>query len=131
MARITIEDCIEKVPNRFQLVQMTAIRAKQLKKGAIALVRTEDNKAVVTALREIAAGLISPEYPDEGPSADEAVVDAPEEAIGELPAALTAESDAGEGEAVDMGEAAEPGEGAKTGEGVAEDKDEQPESPVS
>ena len=38
MARITVEDCIEKVPNRFHLVQMTAIRTKQLKKGANALV---------------------------------------------------------------------------------------------
>ena len=56
MARITIEDCIEKVPNRFQLVQMTAIRAKQLKKGATPLVRTEENKAVVTALREACSG---------------------------------------------------------------------------
>ena len=110
MARITIEDCIEKVPNRFQLVQMTAIRAKQLKKGATALVRAEDNKAVVTALREIAAGLISPDYPAEGPSTDEDVAGAPEAAIGVTPAAFTAESDAGEGEAVETGEAADTGE---------------------
>jgi DNA-directed RNA polymerase subunit omega len=58
MARITIEDCTEKVPNRFHLVQMTAIRAKQLKRGAAALVQSEENKEVVTALREIAAGLV-------------------------------------------------------------------------
>jgi DNA-directed RNA polymerase subunit omega len=60
MARITIEDCMEKVPNRFQLVQMAAIRAKQLKKGARPLVTAEDNKAVVTSLREIAEGLVKP-----------------------------------------------------------------------
>ena len=60
MARITIEDCMEQVPNRFQLVQMAAIRAKQLKKGARALVNAEDNKAVVTSLREIAEGLVRP-----------------------------------------------------------------------
>ncbi len=65
MARITIEDCIEKVPNRFHLVQMAAIRAKQLKKGATALVAAEDNKAVVIALREIAAGRVHPDYPEE------------------------------------------------------------------
>jgi DNA-directed RNA polymerase subunit omega len=130
MARITIEDCIEKVPNRFQLVQMTAIRAKQLKKGATPLVRTEENKAVVTALREIAAGLISPDYPDEGPSADEAVAGAPEAATGEPPAALTTESAAAEGEALDTGAAGESGEDAKVGEGVDE-KDEQSESPGS
>ncbi len=63
MARITIEDCVEKVPNRFHLVQMASIRTKQLKKGARPLVRSDDNKAVVLALREIAAGYIKPDYP--------------------------------------------------------------------
>jgi len=62
MARITVEDCIEHVPNRFHLVQMTAIRTKQLKKGAQALVRSDENKEVVTALREIAAGHVKPDY---------------------------------------------------------------------
>ena len=65
MARITIEDCAEKVGNRFHLVQMAAIRSKQLKKGATALVQSEENKAVVIALREIAAGFVKPDYPDE------------------------------------------------------------------
>ena len=65
MARITIEDCIEKVPNRFHLVQMAAIRAKQLKKGATTLVPAEANKAVVIALREIAAGRVKPDYPED------------------------------------------------------------------
>lgn len=60
MARITIEDCMEKVPNRFQLVQMASIRAKQLKKGARPLLTSEDNKEVVMALREIAAGVVKP-----------------------------------------------------------------------
>jgi DNA-directed RNA polymerase subunit omega len=63
MARITIEDCTEKVPNRFHLVQMASIRTKQLKKGARALVSADDNKEVVVALREIAAGYIRPDYP--------------------------------------------------------------------
>ncbi len=65
MARITIEDCTRKVPNRFHLVQMAAIRTKQLKKGAKALVQAEENKEVVVALREIAAGYIAPDYPEE------------------------------------------------------------------
>ena len=65
MARITIEDCTRVVPNRFHLVQMAAIRAKQLKKGASPLVQTEDNKEVVMALREIAAGCVRPDYPEE------------------------------------------------------------------
>ena len=64
MARITIEDCTEKVANRFHLVQMASIRAKQLKKGARSLVETEENKEVVTALREIAAGYIKPDHGD-------------------------------------------------------------------
>ena len=65
MARITVEDCTEKVPNRFHLVQLASIRTKQLKKGAKALVAAEDNKEVVVALREIAAGFIKPDFPDE------------------------------------------------------------------
>jgi len=66
MARITIEDCTEKVPNRFHLVQMASIRTKQLKKGARPLVQSEENKEVVLSLREIAAGYIKPDYPEEG-----------------------------------------------------------------
>ena len=62
MARITIEDCTALVPNRFHLVQMASIRAKQLRKGARSLVDTADNKEVVTALREIAAGHVKPDY---------------------------------------------------------------------
>jgi DNA-directed RNA polymerase subunit omega len=65
MARITIEDCTEQVPNRFHLVQMAAIRAKQLKQGANTLVNAEENKSVVIALREIAAGRVLPDYPGE------------------------------------------------------------------
>jgi len=65
MARITIEDCSKVVPNRFDLVQMAAIRTKQLMKGARSLVGSVENKEVVVALREIAAGLIKPAYPTE------------------------------------------------------------------
>jgi DNA-directed RNA polymerase subunit omega len=60
MARITIEDCMEKVPNRFQLVRMASIRAKQLKKGARPLLISEENKEIVMALREIAGGFVKP-----------------------------------------------------------------------
>jgi DNA-directed RNA polymerase subunit omega len=60
MARITIEDCMEHVSNRFHLVRMASIRAKQLKKGALPLLRSEENKQVVMSLREIAAGLVKP-----------------------------------------------------------------------
>src|SRR5258705_1013769 len=53
MARITVEDCLENVDNRFQLVLLAAKRAKQLLKGSRPLLDSE-NKEVVTALREIA-----------------------------------------------------------------------------
>jgi DNA-directed RNA polymerase subunit omega len=62
MARITVEDCLEKVSNRFELVLAGARRAKQLLKGAPPLVDS-DNKEVVTALREIAAGKVRVEHP--------------------------------------------------------------------
>ncbi len=56
MARITVEDCLEAVPNRFSLVLVAAERTKQILKGAQPLIDNEnDNKEVVTALREIAA----------------------------------------------------------------------------
>ena len=68
MARITVEDCTQVVPNRFHLVQMASIRTKQLKKGARALLQSEENKEVVVALREIAAGYVQPDYAEEEPS---------------------------------------------------------------
>src|SRR5216110_123307 len=57
MARITVEDCLERVPNRFELVLLAARRAKQLLKGARPLVES-DNKEIVTGLREIAAAKV-------------------------------------------------------------------------
>ena len=56
MARITVEDCLEVVPNRFSLVLVAAERAKQLLKGSQPLIEMpDDNKEVVMALREVAA----------------------------------------------------------------------------
>ena len=57
MARVTIEDCLEKVENRYELVHLTAKRVKQLREGEDAQVRSK-NKEIVTALREIAAGRV-------------------------------------------------------------------------
>jgi DNA-directed RNA polymerase subunit omega len=53
MARVTVEDCLEQVPNRFALTILAAERARQISKGAPPLLRCE-NKSAVTALREIA-----------------------------------------------------------------------------
>lgn len=57
MARVTIEDCLAKVENRYELVHLTTKRVKQLKEGAEPQVKSK-NKDVVTALREIAAGKV-------------------------------------------------------------------------
>lgn len=62
MARITVEDCLDKVPNRFELALLASRRAKMLLKGARPLVES-DNKEIVTALREIAAGRVDRRYP--------------------------------------------------------------------
>jgi len=64
MARITVEDCLQHVSNRFELVLLGARRAKQLLKGARPLVES-DNKEVVTALREIGDGKVTLRYPTE------------------------------------------------------------------
>ncbi len=64
MARITVEDCLAKIPNRFELVVVAARRAKDLLKGSLPLV-SSDNKDVVTALREIAAGKVWKVIPKE------------------------------------------------------------------
>lgn len=56
MARVTVEDCLDKVANRFALVLLVAKRAKQLMRGAELTVATKGNKMIVGSLREVAAG---------------------------------------------------------------------------
>lgn len=58
MARVTVEDCLVIVPNRFALAMAASQRAKQLLKGAPPLVKTK-NRYIVTALREIADGKVT------------------------------------------------------------------------
>ena len=60
MARITIDDCLEQIPNRFQLTLVAALRSRQLSNGAEPMFDIEgsNDKPSVIALREIAAGLI-------------------------------------------------------------------------
>ena len=64
MARITIEDCTERVGNRFALVLMVSVRTKQLMRGAKGLVKAGENKSVVNALREVAAGYVQADTDD-------------------------------------------------------------------
>ena len=61
MARITVEDCLEHVDNRFDLVLLATKRARQLAAGVDPLVPWENDKPTIVALREIAEGLIDPE----------------------------------------------------------------------
>ncbi len=58
MARVTVEDCLDFVDNRFALVLLVSKRAKQLLKGSQSVVRVKNNKYIVTALREVAAGAV-------------------------------------------------------------------------
>jgi DNA-directed RNA polymerase subunit omega len=59
MARLTVEDCLDKINNRYDLVLLASKRARQLTLGADPLVEQNNDKPTVIALREIAAGLIS------------------------------------------------------------------------
>src|SRR5205085_3880530 len=61
MARVTVEDCVDKVPNRFDLVLLSGFRARQLSGGAETLVDRDRDKNPVVALREIAGKELKPE----------------------------------------------------------------------
>ena len=70
MARVTVEDCLENVDNRFELVRLASRRARQLAQGKDPLVDPENDKPTVIALREIAAGLIDEQILDEAEAAE-------------------------------------------------------------
>jgi DNA-directed RNA polymerase subunit omega len=107
MARVTVEDCLGMVENRFQLVLVATKRARQLANGVQPLVEWENDKPTIVALREIAEGLIDasildePLYPvmeeeveegtEEGTTA-EAAADAPDEKLETQETAETDES---------------------------------------
>jgi len=58
VARITVEDCLKQVPNRFLLVNMVAKRVRQIREGSEYLVNAPKNEDIVVALREVAAGKV-------------------------------------------------------------------------
>ena len=60
MARVTVEDCVDKIPNRFELVLMAGTRARQISSGAEVLVERDRDKNPVVALREIADEKVVP-----------------------------------------------------------------------
>lgn len=80
MARITVEDCLDNVDNRFQLVLVAAKRARQLALGYEALVPWENDKPTVVALREIAEQRLDPRALLKSATAAPEPTSAPEEA---------------------------------------------------
>lgn len=61
MARVTVDDCLKRIPNRFQLTLAATYRARQITMGGTAMVEADKDKATVIALREIAAGKVGVE----------------------------------------------------------------------
>ena len=95
MARVTVEDCLSNVDNRFQLVLVATKRARQISLGATPFVEEEKDKPTVIALREIAEGLVTRDILDEEIEEEilefvEEDADAPDE-LDALTAALQAE----------------------------------------
>lgn len=72
MARVTVEDCLEHVDNRFELVLLATKRARQVANGKAPMVDWDNDKPTVVALREIAEGYISNETVDKIDAEDEA-----------------------------------------------------------
>ena len=72
MARVTVEDCLEKVDNRFKLIMVASKRARDISMGTEPLVEWENDKATVVALREIADSLITEDYLRETPMTSDA-----------------------------------------------------------
>ncbi len=75
MARVTVEDCLDKVDNRFQLVLVATKRARQLAKGVEPFVAWENDKPTVVALREIEDGFVNSQILDERPEPESDVME--------------------------------------------------------
>ena len=78
MARITVEDCLQKVNNRFTLIHMASKRVRQLRKGDEPTIDSK-NRDIVVSLREVAAGNIKKADPDAFKDLAETLLDAPED----------------------------------------------------
>jgi len=65
MARVTVEDCLKRIPNRFMLVNMVSKRVRQIREGSDYLVNSPKNEDIVVSLREIAAGKVTVQLPEE------------------------------------------------------------------
>ena len=74
MARITVDDCLKRIPNRFQLTLAATYRARQLGSGSSPLVEPNKDKMTVIALREIASGKVGTEVLKKNPASPTTVV---------------------------------------------------------
>ena len=91
MARVTVEDCVDKIPNRFELVLMSAHRARGMSAGAALLVDRDNDKNTVVALREIAEEQLIPDEIREdliGSLQSKVEIDEPEEDVISHPTSL-------------------------------------------
>jgi len=97
MARVTVEDCLDNVDNRFQLVLVATKRARQLANGVTPFLDWENDKPTIVALREIAEGLIGPSILEEQVrpeiELDEEMPEEEQEALVAVAAAETPEDD--------------------------------------
>ncbi|MBK1681703.1 DNA-directed RNA polymerase subunit omega [Rhodocyclus tenuis] len=66
MARVTVDDCLHRIPNRFQMTLAATYRARQIANGATPMVDSDKDKPTVIALREIAGGLVGVEVLNRG-----------------------------------------------------------------
>ena len=66
MARITVDDCLKRIPNRFQLTLAATYRARQISAGSSPMIETDRDKPTVIALREVAAGKVGLEMLNRG-----------------------------------------------------------------
>jgi DNA-directed RNA polymerase subunit omega len=125
MARITVEDCLKNIDNRFEMVLTATKRARQIANGSEPLVEEQNDKPTVIALREIAEGLVDASILDEKPEVPEFLI---EEEEAEAEAETTAEAAAEGAGAEDEGEGAD----EELSEPEAADADssaEEPEAP--
>lgn len=115
MARVTVEDCLDYVDNRFELVLLAARRARQIAMGREALVAEENDKPTVIALREIAEGLVDAEILKEAEAIEQ------EMAEEEISAEVAAETGALQPDALDMAAAIKAALGESVDSGAADD----------
>jgi len=127
MARVTVEDCLDNLENRFELVLVAAKRARQIANGRDPLVELENDKPTVVALREISEGLVDSSILDEAPEVIEPSFD-------ELAEEQAVEAEAAEAEAEEMDVAAaikaalSAELGAESGEAAADESGSEEES---